>query len=99
MLFASYMTDGALQEMEQFGAVGDICGRFFDIDGRPADNEPGIIGISLDELRALDNVVGIAGGPEKVSAILGALRGGYLSVLLTDNVTAREILERHAQNG
>jgi DNA-binding transcriptional regulator LsrR (DeoR family) len=43
----------------------------------------------------LDRVVGVAGGEEKVAAILGALRGGYLNVLITDSVTAQAVLERH----
>jgi hypothetical protein len=38
---------------------------------------------------------GVAGGEEKVAAILGALRGGYLNVLITDSVTAQKVLERH----
>ncbi len=35
------------------------------------------------------------GGEEKVAAILGALRGGYLNVLITDTVTVQAVLERH----
>jgi len=37
----------------------------------------------------------VAGGDEKASAILGALRGGYLNVLVTDTLTARAVLEKH----
>ena len=40
-------------------------------------------------------MVGVAGGKEKVAAILGALRGGYLNVLITDTVTAQAVLEKH----
>jgi len=95
MFFAEYMDEALLRELEERKAVGDLCGRFFDIYGRQCILEPGVIGISLEQLRALDHVVGIAGGEEKVAAILGALRGGYLDVLVTDTVTAHAVLERH----
>jgi len=49
----------------------------------------------LEQLKALDNVVGVAGGVGKIDAVLGALRGGYLNVLVTDAVAAEAVLERH----
>ena len=75
--------------------MGDLCGRFFDVQGEQCILESGVTGVSLARLRVLDYVVGIAGGEEKVAAILGALRGGYLNVLITDTVTAQAVLERH----
>jgi len=95
MFFAEYMAPTLFQELDQRGAVGDLCGRFFDIQGKQCILEAEVIGISLECLRALDRVVGVAGGEEKVAAILGALRGGYLNVLITDSVTAQAVLERH----
>jgi DNA-binding transcriptional regulator LsrR (DeoR family) len=47
----------------------------------------------LEQLQALDHVIGVAGGVEKVAAILGALRGGYVDVLVTDTVTAQAVLD------
>lgn len=95
MLFSSYMGPDEMQELERRGAVGDLCGRYFDIHGRQCARRPGLIGISLEQLEALDNVIGVAGGKKKVEAILGALRGGYLNVLVTDTVTAEAVLEKH----
>jgi DNA-binding transcriptional regulator LsrR (DeoR family) len=37
-------------------------------------------------------VIGVAGGEAKAEAILGALRGGHVNVLVTDDVTARKVL-------
>ena len=34
----------------------------------------------------------MASGQEKVTALLGALRGGYVNVLIVDDATARSIL-------
>lgn len=95
MFFAEYMDETLLRVLEERKAVGDLCGRFFNIQGEQCILESGVIGISLKRLRALDHVVGVAGGKEKVAAILGALRGGYLNVLITDTVTAQAVLEKH----
>ena len=99
MLFADYMDDALLLELEQRGAAGDLCGRFFDVRGQQCLYEPGVIGIALEQLKTLDHVVGVAGGAEKVTAILGALRGGHLNVLVTDTVTAKGILEAQENDG
>jgi len=96
MLFSSYIAPDVLQKLELCGAVGDLCGRFFDAQGQQCFVERGIIGISLEQLRALQHVIGVAGGTEKVAAILGALRGGYVDVLVTDTVTAQAVLEAAA---
>lgn len=95
MFFADYIHGPALQCLEAADAAGDLCGRFFDQKGKPCGPEEGVVGISLEQLHALDGVIGVAGGMAKVPAILGALRGGYLNVLITDEATAQAILARH----
>ena len=64
------------------GAVGDIALRFFDNYGQAiqTDVDERVIGINLDQLAQVKRVVGVAGGPEKKEAILGALRGGLVDV-------------------
>ncbi len=76
------------------GAVGDILCHFIDEEGRlvETDMENRLISTHLDTLRSLDNTIGVAAGRSKVAAILGALRGGYLDVLITDEQTAEAIL-------
>jgi len=76
------------------GAVGDIALRFFDIHGNPvpSDIDERVIGIDLATLRTLPRVVGISGGREKYHAILGAVRGRFINVLVTDHITARKLL-------
>jgi DNA-binding transcriptional regulator LsrR (DeoR family) len=46
----------------------------------------------MEELRQIDTVVGIAGGEEKREAIRGALNGGFIDLLITDNYTAEELV-------
>ncbi len=68
---------------------------FFEINGRPVPSpiENRLIGLGLDELERIPSVICVAGGSPKVASILGALRGGYVSVLITDNETARAVIE------
>ena len=87
-------SEGELDELRKKGAVGDICMRFFDADGHPIQNglNDRVIGLELGELQRIKRCVGVAGGIRKVAAIRGAMRGGYLNVLITDIHTARALL-------
>lgn len=79
--------------------VGDACARFFDHDGTPLGGEVDdrVIAISLDELRRIPLVAGVAAGASKVQGVLGALRGGLIDVLLCDAVLARSLLRARAR--
>ena len=83
-----------LQALQQKGAVGDINLRYFDKNGQriPSDLDNRVIGLSLEEIQAIKQVIGIAGGAAKVQAILGALHGNLINVLVTDHKTAGQIL-------
>jgi DNA-binding transcriptional regulator LsrR (DeoR family) len=80
-------------ELQRLGAVGDICFRFYNADGQPIKSQlmKRVIGIDLDKLRTCKRVVGVAGGMQKMQAILGALRGGLIEVLITDQRTAEAL--------
>lgn len=92
MFFVDHIPPRTLAQLEAKGTVGDICARFFDQLGKEVLPATGVIGVSLDQLRAIPEVIGIAGGMEKVRAVLGALRGGYIKTLVTDVATARAVL-------
>ena len=51
-----------------------------------------VLAVTLDDLRAIPTVAGIAAGPEKALGILGALRGGIIDVLICDQQAARSVL-------
>jgi DNA-binding transcriptional regulator LsrR (DeoR family) len=84
-----------LEALGQEGAVGDINLRYFDEFGKavPSDLDERVVGLTLEEIRMIGRVVGIAGGAAKLEAIRGALVGGLVDVLVTDDVTARWVLE------
>ena len=79
------------------GAVGGISAGFFDATGRPVATELSqrIIGLTLSELRSIPVRLAMAGGPDKREALLGAIAGGYLTRLVTDEATARFLVEQH----
>lgn len=76
------------------GAVGDVLSHFIDKEGNLVHTaiEDRLISTSLDTLRQLDNVVGVAAGANKVEAIRAALRGKYLDTLITDEITAQALI-------
>lgn len=89
-----YLSRTELDELALKGVVGDILGRFIDIEGRerPWSYSKMLVSLDLDELRRIPQVIGVAAGPSKVKPILGALRGGYLAHLVTDAATVRSLL-------
>lgn len=92
---ASVADMAQLRAFRERGAAGDMAWQIFDRAGRPfpcALNQR-IIGITLDELRALPRTVAVAVGLNKAAAIAGALRGGMINVLCTDEATAARVLE------
>ena len=88
------LNEGELTVLKMQGAVGDVLNHFMDKDGTliQTEIEDRVISTDLDKLRQLKNVVGVAGGKDKVSAIKAVLNGGYLNVLITDSDTAAELL-------
>ena len=92
---AGFITALQIHELRAKGAVGDMMGRFFDINGRPVQTELNerIMALDLEDLRRIKPAIAVAGGPDKVEAILGAIRGGYVDVLIVDDRTASAVLE------
>lgn len=81
-------------QLRAAGAVGEICGRFFDAKGREC-NSPWrnrAISVELDQLRRIPQVIGVAAGSQRAAAIAGALRGGLLKSLLIDETGAQALL-------
>jgi lsr operon transcriptional repressor len=90
-----YLTAGEARELRERGVAGDILGQFFDADGTVIDLpiHDRRIGIDLSDLKNIPKVVGVAGGLHKAGAILGALHGGFLDVLITNELAALRLLE------
>jgi DNA-binding transcriptional regulator LsrR (DeoR family) len=83
--------DVSVQALRAKGAVCDIVAQFIDARGRPIDHPLNrrAIALPLRDLAQVSTVVFAAGGAHKVQAIAAVLRGGYGSVLVCDENTAR----------
>ena len=51
-----------------------------------------VVGLTLDEIKKIRRVIGVAGGSSKHQAIRAALEGKVINVLVTDHVTAQYLL-------
>lgn len=95
LINSNYMRPDEL-EVIRTRAVGDICSRYYDQDGNvclPSLNER-TIGIELADLRHKEHGILVAGGATKVNAIYGALKGKYGNTLVTDQITAKALLDK-----
>ncbi len=92
-----YCTPEQLAALRKKGAVGEILGRFYGLDGEliPSEFDERILGIDIAQLRKIASVVALAYGPQKVQPMLGALRTGCIDVLITDRWTAEAVLVTH----
>ncbi|MGC8839172.1 MAG: sugar-binding transcriptional regulator [Anaerolineae bacterium] len=98
---AGLIPSAEMEVLQALPIAGDICGRFFDLAGRPIRSpfEDRVVGIELEDLKQAHLAVGVAGGPEKVIPLLGALRGQYITGLVTDEQTAEALLQRAGEAG
>jgi DNA-binding transcriptional regulator LsrR (DeoR family) len=86
--------------LQMRGAAGDLLSHFIDKDGNLIDTpqEERLISTPLSVLKALPNVIGVAAGENKVSAIRAALKGQYLDILITDDATASRLIQDEKNN-
>lgn len=88
------LTAQELDTVAGLAPAGDICGRFFDIRGKalstPFDDR--LIGVELTDLRKARASIAVASGIDKADALLGALRGRYITHVVTDDQVAEQVL-------
>lgn len=94
--FSAQIKSGSLSKADsiqllELGAMADICGKYFDINGQTCNagiNERAIA-IDLETLKRVPTVIGVAAGVEKVKSCLSILRSNYINVLIVDEILAR----------
>jgi DNA-binding transcriptional regulator LsrR (DeoR family) len=76
------------------GGVGELLGHFFDKEGKPFETglSKRVLALCREDLKRL-RIVAVAGGVIKVPAVLSVLRSGNLAGLITDERTARALME------
>ena len=97
---ATVLRSGVLTQADMFylkmqGAVGDVLCHFLDKNGELISSpiEDRLISTSVERLKTMNNVIGLAAGKDKIEAIRAVLRGGYLDILITDEATANLLLK------
>ncbi|MEM1362514.1 MAG: sugar-binding domain-containing protein [Pseudomonadota bacterium] len=90
----------AVEDLRNAGACAEILGQFIDADGgvmnSPVDGR--VMALPLEKLRDRE-VVAIAGGASKCTAIHAVLKSKLLTGLIIDEATARSLVERADGNG
>lgn len=83
-----------LDHYVRHGAAGVICGRFVDGEGRAIDGpmEERMIGIPLERLVGLPMGILVTPGHDKLAATMAAIRGGYVTHLVTGTTVAEALL-------
>lgn len=93
--WTNYLSKDLIAQLRKNGTAGHICAYHYNIMGNvlPTHVHEGIVGVRSDLLKKVPTVIGIASGVEKTRAIVGALNGKLINVLITDDTTARKVLE------
>ena len=86
-----YYKENEMESLIERQVAGEICMQFYDISGdpQPYKDDNNVVGMGLGKLRKVPCSIGVAGGIEKLAAVQGAVRGGYINVLITDLSCAR----------
>ncbi len=93
LVLDGFITDAELKLLRKAGAVGEICGWAFDVEGRLID------GLMNDRVassplpsRETALVIALAKGEKKLPGIRGALNRRLVNGLITDEATAEQLL-------
>ena len=91
---AGYMSQEQAEDLAKRGAVGDVFGQQIDKEGNICDFELNkrTLGIDLQQLKHIPVVIGVASGADKAEVIRGAMKGGYIKMLVTDEAAAMRIV-------
>ena len=89
------LTEKDFTELRSEAAVGEVCCRFFDQEGKPVyqDLQERTVAIRLEELKQIPKTVSLAYGERKAGAILSVIKAGYINHLVTDEATIIKMLE------
>ena len=92
---SGYLTPADVDGLVQRGAVGDVVGRYIDSAGRIVDPEldARTVGLGLDQLRTAATAIFVVAGPAKHGVARAIVTSGLFTVLVSDESTARALLE------
>lgn len=94
-----FLSDADRTDLIRLGAVGDILFNFYDRDGRLVDHPINrrVMSIAIEKLGGVPKRVIASGGEEKIEALVGAMKLIGCNVLITNEATARDLLNRKSR--
>lgn len=96
-LFDAADEAGIARSLIAEGAVGEVGATLFDRDGHVIPTiDDRSMAITADQLRAIPEVIAVAGGAEKTRAVGAAIASGLVKSLVTDVHLARALMEQTA---
>ncbi|QPM89474.1 sugar-binding transcriptional regulator [Pseudooceanicola algae] len=88
-----FITAEELASLRAAGAAGEICGHVFDEQGRYLEHHVNGMLVGVRVRSEGVNTICIAGGRSKIKALKAAVHGGLISALITDEVSAQQLLD------
>ena len=82
-----HIADEVRKQLVDNHAVGEALGQYCDMDGKLIYSTNNI-GLSLPDVAKVPNVIAVAGGQEKASAIIGVMRACQKGILIIDEQAA-----------
>src|SRR5699024_3756121 len=91
-----FLSDDDVIDLKKHQAVGVINSRFFDQYGKEvaSDINQNVIGLNLEDLREIPDIMTVVYGNQKVEAIRAALESDLLNILVTTDTIAEGLLGR-----
>ncbi|MCL4416992.1 MAG: sugar-binding transcriptional regulator [Actinobacteria bacterium] len=80
-----------------FDCIGDINSYFYNMKGDECHTilRDRVIAMNLEQLKKVRYVMAVAGSENKTDAIIGALKGRIINIIVTDSKTAEAILAKN----
>jgi len=93
------ISEADAKSLKEAGAVGDLCAHWLDVEGRLVDHPLNKRAVALSplDLKTVPCVIVASGGADKIEVLHGALKGGMVDILITDEATASGILATAAK--
>lgn len=96
MIRAGYIRQEQIDNYVAQGMVGDLAMQFFDMEGNTEPfkefNERAAA-MPLARIKTIRNKICIGSGVNKAEAVYGAMKGGFINILVTDEDCAVRLLE------
>ncbi|MCK5157374.1 MAG: winged helix-turn-helix transcriptional regulator [Spirochaetales bacterium] len=94
LLSPSLVNSSELEYLKKMNSIGDVLGHCFTVDGKYVSSplEDRLVSIPTKVLKKIPRRFAIVLGTYKVMAIKGAINAGLITDLITDNITAEQLV-------